>query len=107
MERTLHAELSVTVNGVPQLADRDADAAATDLLLERYPDYRRVVHRLHVAGQTVVAEWSMNGSANAAAGIPALDVHGCSIAEVADGRIRRARLYSASAVLDALIADGS
>lgn len=104
MERTLHAEVVVTVNGVPQLGDRDADAAATDRLLARYPDYRRVLRRLHVAGDTVVAEWSMTGSADPDRAIPALDVRGCSIAEVRAGRIAAAHLYADSRVLDGIIA---
>ncbi len=107
MERTLHPEMAVTVNGVPQLTDRNADAEATDRLLSLYPDYQRVVHQIHVAGSTVVAEWSMTGSADLDNSIPALDVHGCSIAEIRGGRISAARLYTDSAVLDDIIARDS
>ncbi len=45
----------------------------------------------------------MIGSADLAKSIPELDVHGCSIAEIRDGRIAAARLYADSAVLDDII----
>ncbi len=100
MEACLSPALAVAINGVTQLADRDADAAATDRLLESYADYRRDILSLGSytgpRGITVVAEWSMNGTSDSAA-MPRLSVFGCTLAlvEWQDGRavITGARLY--------------
>ena len=111
MERCLSPDLSVSVNGVAQLADRDADAAATDRLLDAYPDYVREIEHVSVdAGEgpaIVVAEWTMRGSADPAAGVPRLAVTGCTVATVdtRDGTpvIVAARLYTDPAALDHIL----
>lgn len=103
MERCLHPDMAVMVNGEPQLADRDADAVATEHLLATFPDYRRSVHRTVVAGSTVVAEWSMLGEPVAGSKLGSLAVHGCTIAEVVDEQIVSAHLYVKSSVLDAVL----
>lgn len=86
--------LTVTVNGVPQLADRDEDAEATRQLLERYPDYRRLLHNVFHEGSTVVAEWEMAAPGDPTLGVAPLSVIGCSIVDVEDGVMTTARLYT-------------
>ncbi|MEZ5217508.1 MAG: hypothetical protein R2705_06870 [Ilumatobacteraceae bacterium] len=113
MEACLSETMSVAINGVAQLADRDADAEATDRLLAMYPDYRRGVVDLHVVYDAdhvdhhadhaiVVAEWTMRGR-SATGDVPDLDTAGCTIATIAevDGRpvITKARLYLDPAAL--------
>lgn len=110
MERCLGASLQVAVNGVATLADRAADAATTDRLLVRYPDYRRDIVTVGIlAGEaapsdeaTVVAEWTMRGSSNGDQ--PELCVNGVTIARVAleNGQLRivRAGLYADGAAMD-------
>ncbi len=111
MERCLASDLSVVINGVPQLADRDADAEATDRLLAAYPDYGREVAELFVDGPTAIAEWVMRGSANPGRGVPALELRGVSIAEVVTSPegvtvISAARLYTDSSVLNRILESG-
>lgn len=107
MEQFLHPEMAVTVNGRPQLADRAADAEATERLLTSYPDYRRSIERVIVSGSTVVAEWSMRGTPAPGIDLAELAVHGCTIAEVHDGRIVSAHLYMKSDVIDQLLGESS
>lgn len=108
MEACLHPKMQVAINGRPQLADRDADAEATDRLLATYPDYLRTIGAIgghHTArGVTVVAEWTMAGRGTVT--VPSLEVHGCTIALVARGStgdghpvIVEARLYTDPAAL--------
>lgn len=105
METCLSPTMTVSINGVDQLADRDADAAATDRLLAMYPDYRREIRHLgsyvDAKSVVVVAEWTMVGHVPAnttGASAPDLDIAGCTAAVVAveAGRavIVSARLYT-------------
>ncbi len=103
MERCLASDLAVTLNGVSLLADRDADAEATDRLLARYPGYERAVDSVFETGATVVAEWRMTGAADPGRGIPELSVAGCTIAEIEGDVIARARLYTDPAAIDRIL----
>ncbi len=94
MAACLAPGLTVTVNGAAQLADRDEDAEATRRLLERYPDYRRLLHNVFHEGSTVVAEWEMAAPGDPTNGLAPLSVIGCSIVEVQDGAMATARLYT-------------
>jgi len=94
MERCLAEDMRVHINGVAQLSDRAADAEATDRLLDLYPEYERLLHRVFHVDNTVVAEWEMRGVEDVARGVPALAVVGCTIAEVIDGAIASAHLYT-------------
>lgn len=107
MERFLHPDMTVTVNGEPQLSDRAADAEATARLLDAFPEYRRSVERMIVSGSTVVAEWSMSGTPAAGTDLADLSVHGCTVAEVRDDRIVSAHLYMKSGVIDQLLGESS
>lgn len=99
MARCLAPDLTVTVNGVPQLADRAGDAESTERLRELYPTYRRELRHTYEAGATVIAEWEMTAPAEVARDLPALAVVGCSVAEVANDVITSARLYTDPAAL--------
>lgn len=103
MARWLAPDLTVTVNGVAQLADRDGDAEATDRLRQMYPTYRRLLHHIFEVGNTVVAEWEMTAPADPARQLPALAVVGCSVAEVVDDVITSARLYADPAALERVL----
>lgn len=107
MQDCLSPTMTVSINGIAQLADREADAAATDRLLAMYPDYRREIRHLGTYTEhgtvVVVAEWTMSGRGTAAGSsgpvpVPDLDVAGCTAAVVgieADRAvIVSARLYT-------------
>ncbi|CAN5621153.1 hypothetical protein BH24ACT5_BH24ACT5_24390 [soil metagenome] len=105
VQALLHSEITVEVNGVAQLADREGDARATAVLLAHYPDYQRVLHEVLVDGDRLAARWTMSGTSSAIpAGAP-LEVHGCTIATVIDGQITAAALYTSNDVLDRMLAD--
>ncbi|MFF3494624.1 nuclear transport factor 2 family protein [Streptomyces sp. NPDC002795] len=101
----LAPDLDVQVNGRQALASAEDDRAANDELLRRYPDYRREIVDVVANGERAVARWRMRGTPSAADGEP-LDVHGCSVVTVRDGRITQAFLYydggALAAVLDAV-----
>jgi hypothetical protein len=110
MKACLSPTMVVAINGVERLADRDADAVATDRLLAAYPAYLREVVALHSSAQgdkvVVVAEWTMQGAGDGER-VPELDTAGCTIATIAleDGRpvIVSARLYTDPAALDHIL----
>lgn len=100
----LAPDLDVRVNGRPALSSAEDDRAANDELLRRYPDYRREIVDVVANDDRAVARWRMRGTPAAPDGA-ALDVHGCSVVTVRDGRITQAFLYydggALAAVLDA------
>ncbi len=107
MAKCLAPDLTVTVNGVPQLADRAGDAEATERLRRLYPTYRRELRRTFEVGQTVIAEWEMTAPAETARELPALFVVGCSVAEVVNDVITSARLYVDPAALARVLGDAA
>lgn len=97
-------ELAVTVNGVPSLGSAADDERATAVLLQAYPDYRRELVEVLGVGGRGFARWRMRGTP--AAGqeeLGELDVHGCSVVTVADGRIVAADLYVDSTAVSVLL----
>lgn len=105
MELALHPALQVAINGVEQLASRNADAEATDQLLATYPDYQRHLHRVLQVGRTVVAEWEMSGTGDPAKSVPDLAVRGCTVADIENGVIVKASLYTDPKALDSVFPD--
>lgn len=87
--------LVVTVNGQPALGSAEDDRRATVELLACYPDYRREVVDVVADGARAAVRWRMVGTptATVAAELGPLDLHGCSVVTVADGRIVSASLY--------------
>ncbi|GAA2353232.1 nuclear transport factor 2 family protein [Streptomyces violaceusniger] len=99
-------DLSVEVNGRAALSTAEEDRAANAELLRRYPDYRREILDVVVAGDRAAVRWRMLGTP-AAPGVEALDVHGCSVVTVREERITDAFLYYDGAALDAALEAGS
>jgi ketosteroid isomerase-like protein len=96
------ADLDVTVNGRPAVASAEDDERAMRHLMAVYPDYRREVDEVIGSGDRAVARWRMVGTATAP-GVPALDVPGCSVIRVQEGRIAQAHLYYQGAALDEVL----
>ena len=106
MTELLAADVVVQLNGRPALASAEEDALAMAALFDTYPDYRREILGILAAGPMVSVRWRMVGRAAARFGdrLPDLDLHGCSIVEVADGRIARAWLYAQADQMEAILA---
>jgi ketosteroid isomerase-like protein len=96
------ADLDVTVNGRPAVASAEDDERAMRQLMVAYPDYRREVDEVLGSGDRAVARWRMVGTP-ASADLPRLDVSGCSVVRVEDGRIAKAHLYYQGAALDEVL----
>lgn len=105
VQALLHSEITVEVNGVAQLADREGDARATAVLLAHYPDCQRVLHEVLVDGDRLAARWTMSGTSADTPPGPSLEVHGCTVATVVDGVITAASLYTSNDALDRLLTD--
>lgn len=96
-------DLSVTINGVPQLASGSEDEAANAALFAAYPDYRREIVEVISDGQRGAVRWRMVGSPAPGSGLPPLDLHGCSIVAIRDGRLADAHLYVDRAALNTIL----
>lgn len=98
MAALVDPELTVSHNGRPLLASGEDDAKATAALLACYPDYRRSLDDVFESGDVVVATWRMVGQARSDLRdrLGDLDLRGCSIVRVGDGRIVAAALYGDS-----------
>jgi ketosteroid isomerase-like protein len=96
-------DLQVAINGVPQLSSGADDEQANAALFAAYPDYRREVLEVIEDGSRGAVRWRMVGTPAADSGLPPLDLHGCSVVEVRDGRLARAHLYVDTAVLAAIL----
>lgn len=96
----------VELNGRPALSSAADDAAAMAALFDAYPDCRREIISIVDGGRTVAVRWRMAGRAAARFGdrLPDLDVHGCSVVDVAGGWILRAWLYAPDGPIDAVLA---
>ncbi|WP_028851367.1 ester cyclase [Thermocrispum municipale] len=98
----LAPNLTVEINGRPALSSPDDDRAANAELLRRYPDYHREVIDVMVSGDRASIRWRMRGTPVEPAVEP-LDVHGCSIVTVREGRIALAFLYYDGAALQSAL----
>ena len=106
MARLLAPDMVVELNGRSALGSAAEDAYAMSALYAAYPDYRREIVAIVDAGVLATVRWRMIGE-------PApeyrdrlgdLDTAGCSIVEVAGGRITRAWLYAPEGPIDAILA---
>ena len=105
MTRLLAEDIEIVVNGKPAISSAKGDRLAMSALFDAYPDYRREVLAVVEAGDTAAVRWRMLGTP---AGtyqdrLDSLDLEGCSVVEVAEGRIRRAWLYSAPGPIEAIL----
>jgi hypothetical protein len=92
LEELIDESLSVRVNGRPSLSSLEDDRRALASLYATYPDYRRELVELLAFEDRVVAQWRMWGTSEGP-GVALLDVAGCSIVKVRDGRLAEADLY--------------
>jgi ketosteroid isomerase-like protein len=99
-------DLKVEVNGRSAISSAEDDRAANAELLRRYPDYRRHVVDVMASGDRGVVRWRMLGTP-AEPGVEPLDVHGCSVVTVREGRITQAFLYYDGAALDSVLGASS
>lgn len=100
MAQLVARDLVVTVNGEPAVSSAEDDDRAMRHLTGAYPDYRRDLIEVLRSGDRAVARWRMLGTP---VNGPHLDVPGCSIVTVEEGRITEAHLYYYSAALDAVL----
>lgn len=96
-------DLAVAINGIPQLSSGSDDEQANATLFATYPDYHREVLEVIAEGDRGAIRWRMVGTPAAGLDISALDIHGCSVVEVRDGRLARANLYVDMNALSAVL----
>jgi predicted ester cyclase len=105
MAALLAPDIAIEVNGRAALASADDDTAAMAALFDAYPDYRREIVAVVDGGGTAAVRWRMAGTPvpRLADRLPALDLHGCSVVVVRDGRMTAAWLYTADGALEAIL----
>lgn len=106
MQALLAPDIAIELNGVPALGSADEDDAAMAALFGAYPDYRREIIDIFEAGSRAAARWRMVGHPRPelADRLPAIDIRGCSVVDVEDGRMTRAYVWSPSDALDRVLA---
>lgn len=112
MTGLLAADIEIVVNGKPAISSAQGDRLAMSALFDAYPDYRREILVIVEAGDTAAIRWRMLGTPSGSFSelLGPLDLEGCSVIEVAEGRISRAWLYSGDSPIEAileLLKDGS
>ena len=92
MNALLAPDIAIELNGRAALSSAEDDAVAMAALFDAYPDYHREIVSIVDGGDTAAVRWRMAGHAAARFGgrLPDLDVHGCSVVAVRDGRMVRA-----------------
>lgn len=106
MGALLDPALAVEMNGAPALGSSAEDDAAMAALFVAYPDYRREVVAVVDGGQEAAIRWRMRGTPrpDLADRLPVIDVHGCSVVHVRDGRMTAAWLYADAEAMRSLLA---
>lgn len=104
MEALVASDLAVNVNGQAAVSSVEDDAAAMGQLFADYPDYRREALDVIDEDSRAAIRWRMLGTPAAGADAVVLDVAGCSVVSVSDGRIVEAHLFYDGAALDAVLA---
>ena len=99
-------DLKVTINGVPQLASGADDEEANAALFAAYPDYHREVLDIIDNGERGAIRWRMVGTAAPGSNLPPLNLHGCSIVAIRDGRLAEAFLYTDTQALGSILPSG-
>lgn len=102
LDELIDESLSVRVNGKPSLGSREDDRRALEVLYATYPDYRREVVDLFAADDRLAVQWVMRGTSSTP-GVSLLDVAGCSVVTVRDGRLADADLYYQAGALDRVL----
>lgn len=98
------ADLYVEINGRQGLGSAEDDAKANAELLRCYPDYRREIVEVVADGDRAAVRWRMLGTPAPDVDLDPLDVHGCSVVHVVDGRMNRAYLFVEGSALDDVLA---
>lgn len=101
--RLVGPDLTVSINGVNRLSSGADDDRANAELFDAYPDYRREIVDIVASGDRGAVRWRMLGSAVDGSGLADLNVHGCSVVTVADGRLVEAHLYVDEQALTAVL----
>lgn len=98
--------IKIEMNGRPAFESAAEDAAAVTVLFDAYPDYRRELIEVIEQGDVAAARWRMVGSPSPefADRLGELDIAGCSIVEVRDGRMVKAYVWSPDGVIEAIVA---
>ena len=96
----------IEINGRAALDSADEDAAAVTALFDAYPDYRRELIEVIGEGNRAAARWRMIGHPreDLRSRLSDLDIAGCSVVHVADGRITRAYVWSPSTIIEDILA---
>ena len=105
MTALLAPDIEIELNGVAALASADEDAAAMAALFEAYPDYHREIIEILEQGSRAAARWRMVGHPRPelAERLPVIDIRGCSIVSVQDGRMTAAYVWSPSEALERVL----
>ena len=106
MHALLAPDIAIELNGAPALGSADEDAAAMAALFAAYPDYHRELIEVIEEGSTAAARWRMVGHPRPelADRLPLIDIRGCSIVTVVDGRMAAAYVWSPSDALERVLA---
>jgi predicted ester cyclase len=106
MSAALAPDVAIELNGVAALASADEDAEAMAALFAAYPDYHREIIEIVAQGSRAAARWRMVGHprADLAERLPVLDIRGCSVVAVVDGRMTEAYVWSPSSALEDVLA---
>jgi len=106
MQRLLDRGITVELNGRAAFESAAADEAAVTVLFDAYPDYHREIIEIIEQGSIAAARWRMVGHprVNLRDRLDDLDIAGCSLVEVQQGRISRAHVWSPSGVLEEILA---
>lgn len=105
MEALLAPDIDIELNGASALGSAEEDAAAMAALFAAYPDYHREIIDILEDGARAAARWRMVGHPRPglAARLPVIDIRGCSIVSVTDGRMTEAFVWSPSDVLERVL----
>jgi predicted ester cyclase len=105
MHALLAADIRIELNGAPALGSADEDAAAMSALFAAYPDYHREIVDILEDGTRAAARWRMVGHPRPelADRLPQIDIRGCSVVTVEDGRMTEAFVWSPAHALEQVL----
>ena len=105
MQALLAPDIRIELDGVPALDSAEEDAAAMAALFGAYPDYHREIIDIVDAGEQAAARWRMVGHPRAqlADRLPSIDIRGCSVVSVVDGRMTEAYVWSPAGALERVL----
>jgi predicted ester cyclase len=106
MKAVMAPDIRIELNGVAALASADEDIAAMAVLFDAYPDYHRDIIEIIGEGSRASARWRMVGHPRPGLDerLPVIDVRGCSVVVVEDGRMTEAYVWSPASVIDEVVA---